>query len=50
MRQLVEEKEAEQEMTKIWITTRSGWDAMNRVQVMKTASNERQAKRSDKGD
>ena len=48
MRRHVEENEAEPEMTKIRITTRSGRDAWNRAQVMKAAWNERQAGRNNK--
>ena len=49
MRHSVNENEAEPEMTKIRIT-RSGTDAWNGAQVMKTAWNEKQAERSNKGD
>ena len=48
MRQLVEENEAESEMTKIRVTSRSGRDTWNRAQVMKTVWNEKQAMRNDK--
>ena len=41
MRRLVDENETESEATNIWITTRSGIDAWNRAQVMKTAWNKR---------
>ena len=50
MRQSVKENEAEPEMTKIRITARSREGGWNRAQVVKTAWNERQAGRSDKGD